>query len=377
MQRFGILIVLAGFVATGITCAPPADPGKKQVVIPPIEKDKKGISAPPMGLQRRVEAALDHVRKRDLLTSHSFWTVFHAILGMGWADTELLDESKSTRVKAIDVITQGGPMKGLSFLQKGDGLDVETMVGTGTGQGHQDQFVAEMAQWDLPASTRFKVNGKDFTFADFHKYSKFRASTKANPELSWAIVIIAQYYGTDAKWRNERGEDVTLEECVAYEVKEPVDTAACGGTHRLFGITWALHYHLKNGGKKTGVWKDADDHLQKYVDIAKKTQNMDGSFSTNYLAGKASSQELGARISTSGHVFEWLALVLPDSELKADWMQNAANAVALMILETRSDPVEGGALYHAAHGLQIYRDRVFGPPDRKDYHGPLIPLPPK
>ena len=38
-----------------------------------------------------------------------------------------------------------------------------------------------------------------------------------------------------------------------------------------------------------------------------------------------------ARISTSGHILEWLAFYLPDSELKADWVQQAANAVSLKL----------------------------------------------
>lgn len=373
-------MLIAGAVVTGITCAPQADQNPKGPIVLrfPDKGGKKGV--PPLtvpgNLKDRVEEALDHVRRRDLLASHSFWTIFHAILGMGF-DTELLEE-KGTRVKAIDQITKGASINGMEFVQMGEGLDVRTLSGSGTGQGHQDQFVAEMCQWGLPPERKWKVNGKDYTFADFHKYSQFRASITADQELSWAIVIIAQHFGTEISWVNERRETLSLKDCVDYEVKAPVDTAACGGTHRLFGITWALHYHLKNGGKKTdGVWKAADDHLQKYVKIAKETQNSDGSFSSNYLAGKGLSEDLGTRISTSGHVFEWLALVLADEELKSPWMQNAANAVALMILETRNDPVEGGALYHAAHGLQIYRDRVFGPPASKDYRGPLIPLPPK
>ena len=40
-------------------------------------------------------------------------------------------------------------------------------------------------------------------------------------------------------------------------------------------------------------------------------------------------------------------------------MQDAANALALMILRTSADPIDGGALYHAVHGLHIYRARVF------------------
>jgi hypothetical protein len=53
-------------------------------------------------------------------------------------------------------------------------------------------------------------------------------------------------------------------------------------------------------------------------------------------------------------------------------MQEAANALVMMILGSQRDPIEGGALYHAVHGLHIYRARVFGTPTP----GLLMPPPP-
>jgi hypothetical protein len=75
------------------------------------------------------------------------------------------------------------------------------------------------------------------------------------------------------------------------------------------------------------------------------------------------------RINTTGHTFEWLALALTDAELREPWVEDAANALALLILSVGDRPVEGGALYHAVHGLLIYHARVFG----RDQLGPLAP----
>ena len=69
---------------------------------------------------------------------------------------------------------------------------------------------------------------------------------------------------------------------------------------------------------------------------------------------------------------EWLALALTKQELAADWVQDAANALVLMILDNQHDPIEGGALYHAVHGLHIYRARMFG----TEAPGLLMPPPP-
>jgi len=55
-------------------------------------------------------------------------------------------------------------------------------------------------------------------------------------------------------------------------------------------------------------------------------------------------------------------------------VQDAAGALALLILDRQNRGIESGALYHATHGLHIYHDRVFGPmPDRKP---PVVPLRP-
>ncbi len=64
---------------------------------------------------------------------------------------------------------------------------------------------------------------------------------------------------------------------------------------------------------------------------------------------------------------------LTKEELSEAWMQEAANALVKMILDSRTDPIEGGALYHATHGLYLYRARVFGTPTP----GLLMPPPPQ
>jgi hypothetical protein len=330
----------------------------------------------PTHLRGRIDAALEHVRRRDLQRGHSFWTVFHGILGVGPESAMLFDNSTGKREKALDYICRGGEMRGLKFVAIGPNrADVETMAGSGTGQGHQDQFIAEMAQWGMPRERRMFVQGKDMTFEAFILYSKERTSVKAAQELSWAIIIISQYFSTDIEWTNDRGEKLTFEDVVHYELTQPIqDSPVCGGTHRLFGLTWAYHLHMARGGKKTAVWQLVESTTRRYAELAKKLQNKDGSLSTEYLRGPGNNvHDLTLRIHSSGHVFEWLALALSDDEVRSDWMQEAAGAVSKMILENIDHALDGGALYHATHGLEIYRNRVFGP----TAHPPVIPAYPK
>jgi hypothetical protein len=367
-HKLACWLLLIG-VVFGLTCAPQHEPKKNGG-----NGDKPPIAVP-QALKDRIEAALEHVRRRELGTDFSFWTVFHAILGMG-LDTQLTDPKTKTRVNAIEYVRKGGPIRGMKFLPiKGgrDGVDVETQAGSGEGQGHQDQFIAEMAQWGLPTETEFLVDRQKYTFADFIRYSKARASVTGKQELSWAVLIIGQYFGTDVTWTNLAGEKLSLEDVVRYEMNQSMDTATCGGTHRLFGLSWVYHLHLHKGGKNVGVWKDLAEHLDGYKKQARKLQNPDGSFSTSYLKEPGNLPDPQLRIGTSGHVLEWLSLALTDQELKEPWVQEAVNALVMMILDTKLDPVEGGALYHAAHGLYIYHARVFGPPESLSF----MPLPPR
>ena len=324
----------------------------------------------PIYLQKRVEAALDQIDGRDLLTTHAFWTIFHGILGSGLEKTMLTDSLTKKKINAIDYICDGGKINGLQFDLTNDGLDVR--IGPQfVGQGHQDQFIAEMAQWGMPFKRKFKVGGRDFTFEDFTRHSKMRSSVKKEQELSWAIIIIAQYYGTEIEWTNTYGEKLHYRDVVKYEVKASIDEAACGGTHRLFGMTWAYYLHLKAGGKTDGVWRDVAAKIETYKALAREQQGPDGACSTDYFKGKGRNPDPQMRISTSGHTVEWLALAMTDEELRSPWMQDAVNALSMQILDMKDSEVEGGALYHAAHGLHLYHMRVFGTPPA------YLPLPPK
>jgi len=323
----------------------------------------------------RIEAAVQNVRDRDLLTTNGFWTVFHGILGLG-PSVKLLDPVTRKKVNAVDYICNGGKLDGLRFIPTEWGLDVETTGPTARGQGHQDYFIAEMAVWDMAPTRKFRVYGKEYTFADFVNHTKMRASVTKNQELSWAIVVIGRYLGTDLEWTNGLDENLRFEDMVRYELDASISEAACGGTHRLGGLTFVYHLHREKGGKTEGIWKEVADKIATYRDLAKKYQNADGSFSTDFFNGPGNADDKQRRIYTTGHTLEWLAVALSDAELKEQWMQDAASALSLMILELQGQPIEGGSLYHAVHGLLVYYARVYdretlGPPELH------VPLPPK
>src|SRR5262249_17391059 len=148
-------------------------------------------------------------------------------------------------------------------------------------------------------------------------------------------------------WTNIYRENLTLPELVAYEAAAPVESAACGGTHRLFGLSWVYHMHLQRGGPTEGVGKTGAERSNHHRDPARKWQNADGTFSTSYFRERGNSADKMLRINTTGHILEWLALALSDDELVQPWVQAAANALALQILDQGNAPIDSGSMYHA------------------------------
>jgi hypothetical protein len=390
LRQYTLYLGTLALAFCSITCAPTDESTGPSGQRDPRNDGAEEIQKPaplidvPSHLQGRIDETLKSVRKRSLSKNNSFWTLFHGILGMGLENAYLFDaiDTKTGKpIKAIEYICQGNKVRGLDFKDTPAGVDVISQIGTGVGQGHQDQFIAEMAQWGMPKDRKFLVNGAERTFADFTRYAKARVRLTPDPnqegplELSWAILIVAQYYGTDIRWTNLDNKEIAFDDIVRFELKEPIlDCPVCGGTHRLFGLTWAYHLHRQHGGKKEGVWLDVEKKLDEFKALARKYQNKDGSFSTNYFRAQEKRGDTTLRLATTGHILEWLSLALSDAELRQPWMQDAANSLCVLILENRYHGLDGGALYHAAHGLAIYRTRVFGPADA---HPPLAPPPPK
>ena len=95
--------------------------------------------------------------------------------------------------------------------------------------------------------------------------------------------------------------------------------------------------------------------------MIRETQNPDGTFSTNYVTLPGSSPDLAQNLGSTGHVLEFLSIALSEAELQSEWVRRAAAAMCNIFERTQGVPLECGSLYHAAHGLVLYRERAFGP----------------
>jgi hypothetical protein len=321
-------------------------------------------------LRDRVDRAIKftytdrHLNTKD----QAAWQIVHGALAYGrpfqiYHDGQL--------VSAIDYLLDGGPLRGW-VLRKGDhGLDTLVEPGSKMGQGHEDQWLGYLSQCGLPKDQQIKVGTETFTVNDLITQAQW--DVYDGMEATWTLMAFNTYLPLDAEWTAKDGSQWNIERLVRIETDQNLADSACGGTHRLYALTKARNRYREEGGKLTessdGTWEQADKKIRDAVAAAREFQQPDGSFSTNYFSRAAASAEIDARISTTGHVLEFLMVALDDDQIKEPWVTRAVVHLVDCLEKTKNFDLECGALYHAAHALRLYRERRFGPGE------PLVPLP--
>lgn len=317
-------------------------------------------------LRKKLDDELEYTFGRRLdLKQQATWQILHGALAYQ-REFEVIDAEGET-VSAVDYLLAGGAMNGWdielvpSRTRPNPGIRALLDPGSKAGQGHQDQWFAVLAQCDLAPEQTIKVYGETVTMADFVFQVQQDVPRNLGREYSWTLIGLTTYLPTDAEWTGSDGGQWSIERLMEIELEQDLNRSACGGTHRLIGITMALNRHLAQGGELTGVWKQADDKIQESIAQAKRLQNRaDGSFSIHYFDRPGMSADLAQDLGSTGHVLEFLALAMTKEQLSEPWVQHSVTHLCELFHRTREIGLECGALYHAAHGLVLYRQRVFG-----------------
>jgi hypothetical protein len=286
------------------------------------------------------------------------WQIVHGILAFG---PELKMYAGGELVPALDYFLAGGEVNGWNFRPGDHGLDALLEAGTKAGQGHEDQWLGYLSQIGLDPNQPIVVKGQTFKFADL--ISQAQWDIYPGMEATWTLMGTSSYLPLDSRWTAKDGQEWTIERIVEQEAGEDLNESACGGTHRMYGLALAMNQYLSQGNKPQGGWLVAEKKIQQAVADAHKYQQPDGLYTTSYFSRSGASPDIAVQMSTSGHVFEFLSMAMTDEELKQPWMTKAANALCELFEETRDMSVECASLYHAVHGLSLYRMRRFGPPD--------------
>jgi hypothetical protein len=160
-------------------------------------------------------------------------------------------------------------------------------------------------------------------------------------------------------WEDEQKRPWNIERLVREELAQNVIGAACGGTHRMTGFSYAVRKARTAGKPLTGDFARAEKFVNDYHRYAWTLQNADGSFSTDYFRSRSSTSDTARRLETSGHVFEWLAYSLSDAELKQNRTVKTVNFLCDLLLADAERDWHMGALGHGLHALAIYERRLY------------------
>jgi hypothetical protein len=147
---------------------------------------------------------------------------------------------------------------------------------------------------------------------------------------------------------------------IQEELRQPVVGAACGGTHRLMGYSYALSRAKKENLPISGIWQQAANFAKKYQVRAVMLRNRDGSCSTEWFKGRGFDKDVERRLRTSGHIMEWLVFSLPQSDLQDPRIMQSIEYLTDLMMKNRNRDWEVGQRGHALRALALYDQRVFG-----------------
>ena len=346
-----ILAVIAIGVAPG--CGPSAE---SAVGVAAAGATDKG------DLCARIDRALAHARDGRLLDQrvNGAWQVVHGILAFG---DELPLATADGKTTALAWLLDGGALRGWRLRPGSQGVVATIEEGSTTGQGHPDQWIGYLAQCGLDGvsiDTPISVNGNPHTLRDL--LTQAQADIRPGAEATWTLMALSAWLPPESTWTASDGRTWTIEDVVAMEAAADIDGAACGGCHRLYGLVQALAAHQAAAagpaGSERGGWADAEATIEACIEIARRHQQPDGSFSVHFFERPGTSADVFARLGATGHIFEFLVAALDDERLAEPWVTLAATRLVTLLEQTADVDVECGALYHAVHGLRLYRERV-------------------
>ena len=365
-------------------------PVPETVVLPPSPRSRRktpaivatrltptGMPAPRTArferLRTRIARTLATYQRRPLNTAENTpWEVMHGFIAFGIPTQVRVGGPAGDLVNAIGWSNMGGRCKGQVMLAAtGDRL--VALKGMGV-QGHSAQYLAILAQCRVAASSPITVQGRQFTVSDLIEEEKLACRSKT--ELTFALISLAHYLPTDATWTARDGQEWSLERLVEEEIVQPIRGAPCGGTHRLFGLSYGCQRRLRTTGQLDGAYLRADKYVRDYQAFTlAKLQNRDGSFSTEWFKYPANREDdIDRKIQTTGHILEWLVSSLDQEMLYDPRVVAATEFLANALAREPSREWKIGPLGHALHALNIYQERAWGvvlPGGIAAFHGPM------
>ncbi|MCY2976899.1 MAG: hypothetical protein NTW52_19755 [Planctomycetota bacterium] len=331
-------------------------PTEKAVILPKSSPAKIETALSPAEVRRkqRVESCLSYyIANLETVVERSPWAVMHAMLPFG-VEGEIIVGNK--RVNSIQWMCYNGTCRTQKMFTP-SGRSFRPNVGGGV-QGHEGQFLAMLAQSQVGADYPIVVANKRYSVLDLVRYEM--ATCKEKTELTFKLMALSYYVDTNQAWTAMDRRKWNIEKLVAEELAQPVVGAACGGTHRLMALTFALRQRKAEGRPIDGHYARADKFIADYIDYTWTLQNPDGSFSSNWFESRGHEQNKERLVQTTGHILEWLMFTLPKDKLEDPRVLKSVDFLLNNIWDDRTHKWPIGPRGHATRAVALYQQRVYG-----------------
>lgn len=303
-------------------------------------------------LSQSIEKAIAQAGKSwDTSESRSPWGVMHNILAWG-IEGEILLKGKPRN--SITCLCENQTLKSVKLLSVENGKLVP-VEGPGL-QGHPGQFLAVLAQNQISTEQPIVFDGHQFTVNDLIDYEKQNCRTGL--ELTFKLMSLCHYCGTDAQWTNAQGETWNVERLLQEELRQPINGVTCGGTHRLMAIGMAVARRKREEQPMEGVWQTAVDYLSDYHDYTFTLFNPDGSFSTEWFERRGALNDPQKRLQTTGHVLEWLVVTCEADEMTSERMRRSMYYLSRLLQSSIGEEWSVGPKAHAIRAMRLYQQRL-------------------
>jgi hypothetical protein len=345
-----------------------APPAKRLPEESPLVEPLKG-PVPPLtrnmqNLRNKVRSVLKmYYAKPENSRDNDPWEMMHGMLAYGLKSQIRIGGPKGDLITAVGWLCYNKPSKGLSLLYVTPEGELRAKQGAGL-QGHMGQLLAMLAQCQVSSDYPIKVGTHDFTIRDLIEVEKKTCYEKT--ELTFKLIGLMHYLDTDEKWVNDQGVEWDIPKLIHEELDQPIRGAACGGTHRLSGLSLAARTRVRRGEPLDGEYARANEFVEKYHNYAFQLQNSDGSLSTEWFRGKGDDDDIDRRVKTTGHILEWLCYSLSDDQMRSNRVFAAANYLATLLYTNYDHEWEKGPIGHAIHALRLYDERMLQPYDHAD-----------
>ena len=321
----------------------------------PEEDFKVGFYGTPAQQARleRVHSALNfYLDNPESTALRSPWAVMHALLAFG-SDYELIGPNNQ-RVNAIGWMCHNGLCRTQRiFSPRGNGFVPN--VGGGV-QGHQGQFLAILAQCQVPPDYPIQIGERRFTVEDLVHYEM--ATCRERSELTFKLIGLSYYLDSDKQWRSNDGKVWSIQKLIQEELAQPILGSACGGTHRLMGYSFAIKQRVLQGQSLQGQYLRAAKFINEFIEYTWQLQNPDGSFSTNWYEGRGNEPNVERRVQTTGHMLEWLLFTVSDTDARSVRVEKAVDYILANIYDNRQLKWPIGPRGHAERALALYHKRL-------------------